>query len=84
MVYLYNGILHCIQKGTTVTSNNMVVSNVKRKKPDTKNIGCIKFKTGKANLGDTDWGEKGRREDLWGGDMFSILIWVMLIQCAHL
>lgn len=34
MVDLYNGTLCCIQKETIVTSNNMVVSNVKGKKPD--------------------------------------------------
>lgn len=84
MVYLDNGILCCIQKETIVTSNNVVVSSVKGKKPDTKNIGCIKFKTGKANLGGSDWGKKGMREDLWGGDMFYILIWVMLIQMCSL
>lgn len=38
----------------------MVVSSVKGKKPDTKYIGCIQFKIGKATLGGSDWGEKKR------------------------
>lgn len=49
-------------KKELLLSNNMLVSSVKAKKPDIKNIGCIKFKTGKANLGGTDWGKKGMRE----------------------
>lgn len=39
----------------------MVVSSVKGKKPDTMDIGCIKFRTGKANLGGSDWEKRA-----WG------------------
>lgn len=72
-----------LKKKTFVTNSNMVVASVKGKKPDTKNIGCMKFKTGKANLGGSD-GKKGVREDLWGADMFCILIWVMLTPVCSL
>lgn len=33
-----------------VTGNNMITSVLKERHPKTKNIYCIKFKTGKANL----------------------------------
>lgn len=72
-----------LKKKTFVTNSSMVVASVKRKKPDSKNKDCIKFKTGKTNLGGSDR-KKGMREDLWGADMFYILIWVMLTPVCSL
>lgn len=58
------------------------ISVLKERHPKTKNIYCIKFKTGKANLEGRKWEE--HEGDFGALIMFYIWIWVMVTQVCTL